>query len=78
MHQGWLSHILSMPSIKQLYTLETPIDNAGNIHKTSPSKEDGKYLTSRTSILSKSIVVRLDFINFKASITLKRKKNEER
>lgn len=64
MHQGWLSHILSMPSIEWPYTLGTPVDIGGNKNKISPSKESGKYLTSRTSIVSKSIVVRLDLYLF--------------
>jgi hypothetical protein len=45
----------------------------GKRNKTSPLKEDNKYLTSRTSILSKLMDARsdfdifLDFVNFKAS-----------
>lgn len=71
-----------MPSIERPYTLGVPIDNGGNTNKTSLSKEGGKYLTSRISMLSKSIVVRsdldllLDFVNLKASKKFKQKENE--
>lgn len=55
------------------YVFETPSVTGGKTNKTLPSKEDGKYLTSRTSILSKSMKARsdfdlfLDFVTFKAS-----------
>ena len=65
------------------YVLETPILIGGKINKTSPSKNHDKYLTPRTSILSKSIVVRLDlnllldFVNFHASTISKHEVDKE-
>ena len=82
-HQGWPSHILSMLYIAWPYTLETPIDNGANTKKISPSNEVGKYLTSHTFMLSKSIVISsdldliLDLVNCKASTIFKRKEDEE-
>jgi hypothetical protein len=61
-----------MPSIERPYTLRTPIGVVGKTNKSSPSKEGGKYLTSHTFIVSKSIVVKLDLdllldlVNFNA------------
>ena len=72
-HQGCPLHILSMPSIEWPYVVGTFSDTGGKRNKTSPLKEDGKYLTSRTSKLSKSMNARsdfdifLDFVSFKAS-----------
>lgn len=51
MHQGCPSHILSILSKKCLYVLETSLFIGGKINTTSPSKDGGKYLTLRTSIL---------------------------
>jgi hypothetical protein len=62
-----------MPSIERPYVLGVLSVTGGKRNKTSPLKEDGKYLTSRTSILSKSMDARsafdlfLDFVSFKAS-----------
>jgi hypothetical protein len=62
-----------MPSIERLYILGALSAKGGKRNKTSPLKEDGKYLTSRTFILSKSMDAKsdfdlfLDFVNFKAS-----------
>jgi hypothetical protein len=62
-----------MPSIEQPYVLGALSVTGSKRNKTSPSKKDGKYLTSRTSILSKSMDARsdfnlfLDFVSFKAS-----------
>ena len=84
LHQGCPSHILSMPSMEWPYALGTPIDTGDNSNKTRSSKESGKCLTSLTSILSKSIVVRLDldllldFISFNTPTILKLGKDEER
>ena len=52
-------HILSIPSIGQPYPLRTPL-NTGTTQTNTTFKDGGKYLMSHTSILSKSIVVRLD------------------
>ena len=55
----------------------------GKKNKISPSREGGKYLTSRTSMLSKSIVIRLDLdlllnlVNLKASTILECKEDEK-
>jgi hypothetical protein len=62
-----------MPSIERPYVLGALSVTGGKRNKTSPLKEDGKYLTSRTSILSKSMDARSDFdiifyfVSFKAS-----------
>jgi hypothetical protein len=62
-----------MLSIERPHVLEALNATGGKKNKTSPLKEDGKYLTSRTSILLKSMDARsdfdlfLDFVNFKAS-----------
>ena len=66
-----------MPSIERPYVLGALSVTGAKRNKTSPLKEDGKYLTSRTSILSKSMDARsdfdlfLDFVYFKASTTVK-------
>ena len=44
-HQGWPSHILSMPSFERPYTIGTPSGTRSKTNKISPSKKDGKYLT---------------------------------
>ena len=83
MHRGCPLHILSMSSMKRLCAQGTTIETGGNINKTSPSKYSGKYLTSRTSILSKLILVRLildlllDFVKFSALTISKPKENGE-
>jgi hypothetical protein len=62
-----------MPSIERPYVLGALSATGGKRNKTSPLKEDGKYLTSLTSILSKSMDARsdfdlfFDFVSFKAS-----------
>lgn len=50
-----------MSSIEQPYALGTLIDTGRNTNKTSPLKDCGKYLISRTSILSKSICGKIGF-----------------
>ena len=51
-------------------------------HKKLPSNDGGKYLTSETSILSKSIVIRLDYdlfpnlVNFSALTIFKHEEVE--
>ena len=62
MHQGWSLHILSMSIIEQSYVLWAPKNIWGNTNKASPSKEDDKYLTLRTSLMSKSFVVKPSLI----------------
>lgn len=55
------------------------MDNGGNTNKTLLSNESGKYLTSRTSTASKSIVVRsilLEVVNSKVLIILRPKEDE--
>ena len=52
---------LSMPSIEHPHILGTLCAIGDKRNKTSSLKKDGKYLTSRTSILSKLINARSDF-----------------
>ena len=72
-----------MSTLERLYVLETSTFIAGKMNITSPSKGGDKYLTSHTSILSKSIAVRLDldilldFVIFNASTILKPEDDEE-
>ena len=54
-HPGRPSYILSMSSIERSYALRTLCAIGGQKNRMSPSKEDGKYLTIPTSILSKSV-----------------------
>ena len=81
MYQGCPSHILSMPSIEQLYTLGTLMDIGENTNKILPSKEGGKYLTSHACMLSKLVVLKsdldllLDFVNFNVLTILKPKQD---
>ena len=62
-----------MSSIERHYVLGHLNATGGKINKMLPLKEDGKYLTSKTSILSKSMDARsnsgffLDFASFKTS-----------
>jgi hypothetical protein len=62
-----------MPPIERPYVLEVLSVTGDKRSKTSPLKENGKYFTSLTSILSKSMDARsdfnlfFDFISFKAS-----------
>jgi hypothetical protein len=62
-----------MSSIERPYVFRALSATRGKRNKISPLKEDGKYLTSRTSILSKSMDERsdfdffLDFVSFMAS-----------
>jgi hypothetical protein len=76
-------HILSMSFMKRPCALRTPIITRGRINKTSLSKYGGKYLTSRTSILSKSIVIELDLdllldlVNFNALTIFKHEDDKE-
>ena len=78
-YQGQPSHILSMSFIEWPYALGTSSGTRSKTRKISPSKENGKYMTSQTSIFSKSIAVRFDFniflyfVNFKASMTINSK-----
>ena len=71
--QGWLLYVLSMPSIECPQAFGSASVTGDKTNKMFLSKEDGKYLTSWTFTLFKSINTMcglepfLDLVNFKAS-----------
>ena len=87
-YQGCMSHILSMPFMNWPKAFGNPIATWCNTNNLTLSNDGGKYLTSHTSMLSKSIIITwsnldmfLDFVSFNVSTkcqTQKGKKNVQR